>query len=145
MLGLNVGGGVATVVDAHPAWWRVLLFGVPPAGLEEGVGDCRGAVVTQNVALCLLLLGKLLGRKLCSFLGTVVSGFFLSCWTYWWLMKSHLLATKMHVRWLFPREHSGRNTGKTTVRPHFPPQHMDFWLAKGPYFSSGGWWSGCCT
>ena len=39
-----------TVVNAQPTWWRVPLGG-PLAGLGEGVGDCRGAVVLQSGVL----------------------------------------------------------------------------------------------
>ena len=67
MLGLNVVGAV-TVVDAHSAWWRVLLLGVPPAGLGEGVDDCRGATVTPKVVL-FGTLGKILGGKTVYFFG----------------------------------------------------------------------------
>ena len=31
--------------------WRRLPLGVPLAGLGEGVGDCRGAVITQSGVL----------------------------------------------------------------------------------------------
>ena len=51
MLGLNNRGGVAAVARAQPTQQCVPLQGVPPAGLGEGVGDCRDVVVTQKGAL----------------------------------------------------------------------------------------------
>ena len=45
-----MGGGVATAVGVHPTQCCAPLHGVLHAGLGEGVGNCRGTVVTQNVA-----------------------------------------------------------------------------------------------
>ena len=64
-----------TVVVAHPAWRRVPL-GVSPTGLGEGVGDCRGAVVTQSGVL-FGPPGCIPGEKQCPLLGDVVLGSFL--------------------------------------------------------------------
>ena len=39
-----------TVVTPQPTWWRVPLGG-PLAGLGEGVGDFRGAVVRGSLGV----------------------------------------------------------------------------------------------
>ena len=39
------------MVCAEPTWCCASLHGVLHAGLREGVGDCRGAVVTQDISL----------------------------------------------------------------------------------------------
>ena len=46
--GLTWRGGVATVVGVHPTWCCTRLLDVLHAGLGEGVGDCRGAVINQK-------------------------------------------------------------------------------------------------
>ena len=43
------------------------------------------------------------------------------------------LVTMMHIRFVLPSGHVGGNTGRKTVRPHFPPWlDVFFWLTSGP-------------
>ena len=63
------------MVGVHPTRRCAPLLEVLDAGLGEDVGNCRGAAVTQNVAL----FGSLgviswAGRKLCPFWRNLVSG-----------------------------------------------------------------------
>ena len=63
------------MVGVHPTRRCAPLLGVLDAGLEEDVGNCRGAGITQNIAL-FGSLGVIYweGRELCLFWRNVVSG-----------------------------------------------------------------------
>ena len=57
----------------------------------------------------------------------------------------------MHIRWVPPSGHFGRNPGRPTARPHLPPQVGEFyWLATDFFiFGSGGldvpYWAGSAS
>ena len=117
MPGLIVGGSNATVVIAQPAWRRVPL-GVPLAGLGEAVGDCRCAVITHSG----VIFGSpwvLFGEERREREGV------LRCFELLNILVTKEGPTSGHHGvcsvWLRLMGHLGRNTGRSTVRPHFPP------------------------